>query len=177
MVIGGRVCTCDVPRVRKLRFERSEAFQMRAAWYQKQGPARDVWWSARCRTLIPGLARCAFRIAASGINPAISRNARIHLGWECPIPALSRTAMAPGRLTRSVMACHRNGSVDECGVTAHNPIAHSEQRQSLQWFRCIMSLPCRIACRRKRAHALAFPASQLRAVHVGGEVAGRTVLV
>jgi NADPH2:quinone reductase len=53
--------------------------------------------------------RCAFRIAASGINPGTSRNARIHLGWGCPIPALSRTATVRGWLTRSGDGGHPNG--------------------------------------------------------------------
>jgi hypothetical protein len=115
---------------------------MRAAWYQKQGLRGMCWWSARCRTLIPP--RCAFRIAASASNLGDIKKLRDSFGLGMSYPRVIPHSDGAGMVDRSVMACHRNGSVDECGVTAHNPIAHSEQLQSLQWCCCIMSLPCRM---------------------------------
>jgi hypothetical protein len=136
---------------------------MRAAWYDKQGPARDVLVVGEMPDPYPAAGEVRIRIAASGINPGDIKKRGTLLATACLIRASFRTATAPVRWIRSVMAYRRNGSVDECGVTARNPIAHSEQLQSLPWFRWIMSLPCPIAYRRMRALALAFPASRLTA--------------
>jgi NADPH:quinone reductase len=42
---------------------------MRAAWYEKQGPARDVLTVGEMRDPEPGPREVRIRIAASGVNP------------------------------------------------------------------------------------------------------------
>jgi len=43
---------------------------MRAAWYEKWGPAREVLTVATMPDPVPGGGEVRIRIAASGINPA-----------------------------------------------------------------------------------------------------------
>jgi NADPH2:quinone reductase len=42
---------------------------MRAAWYEKQGPAREVLVVSEMPDPIPGAGEVRIRIAVSGINP------------------------------------------------------------------------------------------------------------
>src|SRR5580704_12402414 len=42
---------------------------MRAAWYEKQGPARDVLTVGEMSDPVPGAGEVRIRVAASGINP------------------------------------------------------------------------------------------------------------
>jgi NADPH:quinone reductase-like Zn-dependent oxidoreductase len=42
---------------------------MRAAWYEKQGPARDVLVVGEMPDPVPGAGEVRIRIAASGVNP------------------------------------------------------------------------------------------------------------
>ena len=56
------------------------------------------WWSARCRTLISGPARCAFRIAASGINPGDIKKRQDSFGLGMPYPRVIPHSDGAGRV-------------------------------------------------------------------------------
>lgn len=48
---------------------------MRVAWYERQGPAREVLTLGEMPNPAPGAGEVRIRVAASGINPATPRNA------------------------------------------------------------------------------------------------------
>ena len=58
---------------------------MRAAWYERQGPAREVLKVGVMADPIPGSGEVRIRIAASGINPGTSRSGRTRSDTGCRI--------------------------------------------------------------------------------------------
>jgi NADPH:quinone reductase len=59
---------------------------MKAAWYEKQGPARDVLVVGEMDEPQPGAGEVRIRVAASGINPGDvkKREDFFHLGMAYP---------------------------------------------------------------------------------------------
>jgi NADPH2:quinone reductase len=68
---------------------------MKAAWYEKQGPARDVLTVGEMPDPTPASGEVRIRITASGISPGDVRNAKIRLATACLTLASSRTVMEP----------------------------------------------------------------------------------
>jgi hypothetical protein len=50
---------------------------MRAAWHEKQGPARDVLVVGEMPDPVPGAGEVRIRIAASSVNPGDRRSGRM----------------------------------------------------------------------------------------------------
>ena len=59
--------------------------RMRAAWYEQQGPARDVLKIGTTAAPSPGPGEVRIRIAASGINPGDIKKRQDAFGYGCPI--------------------------------------------------------------------------------------------
>jgi NADPH2:quinone reductase len=59
---------------------------MRAAWYEKQGPARDVLVVREMPDPRPGAGEVRIRIAASGINPGDIKKRQDSFGLGMPYP-------------------------------------------------------------------------------------------
>jgi len=59
---------------------------MRAAWYEKQGPARDVLVVGEMAEPHPGAGEVRIRIAASGINPGDIKKRQDSFGLGMPYP-------------------------------------------------------------------------------------------
>ena len=59
---------------------------MRAAWYEKQGPARDVLVVGEMDTPQPLAGEVRIRIAASGVNPGDVKKRQDSFGIGMPYP-------------------------------------------------------------------------------------------
>jgi NADPH:quinone reductase len=59
---------------------------MRAAWYETQGPARDVLQVGTMGDPAPGAGDVRIRIAASGINPGDLKKRTNAVGYGMPFP-------------------------------------------------------------------------------------------
>jgi hypothetical protein len=118
---------------------------MRAAWYEKQGPAHEVLMVGEMPDPRPGAGEVRIRIAASGINPGDVKKRQDSFGVACLIRASFRTAMGQGASIRLVMEYLPIGWVGRCGVTARSLIGRSVPPQSSRLCRSIMSLSYRRA--------------------------------
>jgi NADPH:quinone reductase len=61
---------------------------MRAAWYEKQGPAREVLTVGVMADPTPGPGEVRVRIAASGINPGDIKKRQNAFGYGMPYPRI-----------------------------------------------------------------------------------------
>jgi NADPH:quinone reductase len=59
---------------------------MRAAWYEQQGPAREVLKIGDMPDPVPGPSEVRIRIAASGINPGDIKKRQDAFGYGMPYP-------------------------------------------------------------------------------------------
>ena len=59
---------------------------MRAAWYERQGPAREVLEVAELPDPVPGDGEVRIRLLASGINPGDVKKRRDAFGYGMPYP-------------------------------------------------------------------------------------------
>jgi NADPH2:quinone reductase len=59
---------------------------MRAAWYEKQGPANEVLTVGEMPDPRPGAGEVRIRIAASGINPGDIKKRQDSFGLGMPFP-------------------------------------------------------------------------------------------
>jgi NADPH2:quinone reductase len=59
---------------------------MKAAWYEKQGPAREVLTVGEMPDPAPGSGELRIRIATSGINPGDIRKRQDDFGVGMPYP-------------------------------------------------------------------------------------------
>jgi hypothetical protein len=134
---------------------------MRAAWYEKQGPANEVLIVGEMPDPRPAAGEVRIRIAASGINPGDIKKREDSFGLGMPYPRVIPHTTAPVWSTWSVMAYWRNGSGDERGVMARSPIARSGRPQSLLLCRSTMSHRSPRTFLRKRALVLGFPVLRL----------------
>ena len=78
---------------------------MRAAWYEKQGPAKEVLVVGEMPDPHPGAGEVRIRIAASGINPGDVKKRRDAFGYGMPYP-------------RVIPHSDGAGQVDEIGAGA-----------------------------------------------------------
>ena len=69
---------------------------MRAAWYEKQGPAREVLRVGVIADPLPGADELRIRMAASGINPGDIKKRQNAFGYGMPYPLHERSRGLPG---------------------------------------------------------------------------------
>jgi NADPH:quinone reductase len=151
---------------------------MRAAWYEKQGPARDVLVVGEMPDPTPADGEVRIRVAASGINPGDVKKrqdtfatgmafARIiphsdGAGWVDQVgPGVS-----PGWIGRAVW-CYGAQSYRPFGTAAEFTVVPIDK---------IAPLPEKVSM--EQGACLGIPGiTAHRSVHVGGAVSGRTVMV
>jgi NADPH2:quinone reductase len=151
---------------------------MRAAWYEKQGPARDVLVVGEMDNPQPNAGEVRIRIASSGVNPGDvkKREDAFVIGMAYPrvIPhsdgAGTVDAVGPQVpqewLSRRVW-CYGAQSYRPFGTAAEYTVVPLEQ---------VVPLPEEVPM--EQGACLGIPGiTAHRAVHVGGPVDGRTVLV
>ena len=73
---------------------------MRAAWYEKQGPARDVLSFGEMPDPIPAAGEVRIRIAASGSNPGDINKRQDAFGYGMPYPRIIPHSDGAGQVDR-----------------------------------------------------------------------------
>ena len=71
---------------------------MRAAWYEKQGPAREVLTAGEMPDPIPAAGEVRIRIVASGINPGDIKKRQDAFGYGMPYPRVIPHSDGAGRV-------------------------------------------------------------------------------
>ena len=151
---------------------------MRAAWYEKQGPARDVLKVGEMADPTAGPGEVRIRISASGINPGDTKKRGDAFGVGMPFPRVIPHSDGAGRIdqigsdvstewTGRNVWCYGAQSYRAFGTAAEFAVVPVDH---------VAPLPAKVSM--EQGACLGIPGiTGHRAVHVGGEVRGRTVLV
>jgi NADPH2:quinone reductase len=151
---------------------------MKAAWYEKQGPAREVLQVGEMPDPTPSAGEVRIRIVASGINPGDTKKRGDAFGVGMPYPRVIPHSDGAGRIDqigpgvgaewmgRNVW-CYGAQSYRAFGTAAEFTVVPVDH---------VAPLPARVSM--EQGACLGIPGiTGHRAVHVGGDVRGRTVLV
>jgi NADPH2:quinone reductase len=151
---------------------------MKAAWYERQGPAREVLIIGEMPDPTPAAGEVRIRIAASGINPGDVKKRQNTFGVGMPYPRVIPHSDGAGRVDqlgagvpsewmgRSVW-CYGAQSYRPFGTAAEFTVVPVDQ---------IAPLPEKVPM--EQGACLGIPGiTAHRAVHVAGSVNGRAVLV
>ncbi len=151
---------------------------MKAAWYEKPGPARDVLKVGEMPDPTPAEGEVRIRIAASGINPGDIKKRQDAFGLGMAYPRVIPHSDGAGRvdqigagvasewLGREIW-CYGAQSYRAFGTAAEFTVVPVDQ---------VAPLPKNVSM--EQGACLGIPGlTAHRAVHVAGPVSGRTVLV
>jgi NADPH2:quinone reductase len=151
---------------------------MRAAWYEKQGPAREVLVVGEMADPHPAAGEVRIRIAASGINPGDIKKRQDSFGVGMPYPRVIPHSDGAGRVDQvgdGVSADWVGRPVWCYGAQSYRPFGTAAEFTVVPQDHVAL-LPESVTP--DRGACLGIPGiTAHRAVHVGGDVAGRTVLV
>ena len=151
---------------------------MKAAWYEKQGPAREVLVVGEMADPIPAAGEIRIRIAASGVNPGDIKKRENAFSFGMPYPRVIPHSDGAGRVDQlgaGVPAewmgrpvwCYGAQSYRPFGTAAEFTVVPADQ---------VAPLPEGVSM--EQGACLGIPGiTAHRAVHVAGSVNGRTVLV
>src|SRR5689334_13659139 len=151
---------------------------MKAAWYEKQGPAREVLTLGEMPDPHPAPGEVRIRIAASGINPGDIKKRQDSFGYGMPYRRVIPHSDGAGQVDQvgDGVSSEWVGRQVWCyGAQSYRPFGTAAEFTvvPLDHFAPLPGnvTPDQGAC-------LGIPGiTAHRAVHVGGDVAGRTVLV
>jgi NADPH2:quinone reductase len=151
---------------------------MKAAWYEKQGPAREVLVVGEMPDPMPAAGEVRIRIAASGANPGDIKKREDAFGYGMPYPRVIPHSDGAGRVDqlgagvpsewmgRSAW-CYGAQSYRPFGTAAEFTVVPVDQ---------VVPMPETVPM--EQGACLGIPGiTAHRAVHVAGSVNGRTVLV
>jgi NADPH2:quinone reductase len=151
---------------------------MRAAWYEQQGPAREVLRVGVMADPTPGAGEVRIRIAASGVNPGDIKKRQNAFGYGMPYPRVIPHSDGAGQVDlvgagasadwigRRVW-CYGAQSYRAFGTAAEYAVVPTSQ---------VTPLPDGVSF--EQGACLGIPAiTAHRCVHTAGPVEGRTVLV
>ncbi len=151
---------------------------MRAAWYEKQGPARDVLKVGEMVDPLPGAGEVRIRIAASGINPGDTKKRGDTFGLGMPYPRVIPHSDGAGRVDQigEGVASEWMGQQVWCyGAQSYRPFGTAAEFTVVPVDQ-VAPLPESVSM--EQGACLGIPGiTAHRAVHVAGSIAGRTVLV
>jgi NADPH:quinone reductase len=151
---------------------------MKAAWYEKQGPARDVLVVGETPDPIPAAREVRIRIAASGINPGDIKKRQDAFGYGMAYPRVIPHSDGAGRVDQlgsGVSAEWMGRSVWCYGAQSYRPFGTAAEFTVVPVDQ-IAPLPEKASM--EQGACLGIPGiTAHRAVHVGGAVSGRTVMV
>jgi NADPH:quinone reductase len=151
---------------------------MKAAWYEKQGAARDVLRVGVMDDPQPAEGEVRIRVAVSGVNPGDVKKREDAFGVGMPYPRIIPHSDGAGTVDRvgpgvsqewvgRRVWCYGAQSYRPFGTAAEYVVVPSRQA---------VALPDRVPF--EQGACLGIPGiTAHRAVHVGGPVEGRTVLV
>ena len=151
---------------------------MKAAWYEKQGPPRDVLVVGEMPDPIPAAGEVRIRIAASGINPGDTKKRQDVFGVGMPYPRVIPHSDGAGRVDQlgaGVSSEWMGRSVWCYGAQSYRPFGTAAEFTVVPVDH-VAPLPERVTT--QQGACLGIPGiTAHRAVHVAGSVQGRTVLV
>jgi NADPH2:quinone reductase len=151
---------------------------MKAAWYERQGPAREVLVVAEMPTPEPGPDEVRIRVAASGVNPGDIKKRQDAFGYGMPFPRVIPHSDGAGIIDRAGAGvpasrvgervwCYGAQSYRPFGTAAEYVVVPAGQAVPLPDGAPFVQGAC-LGISGITAH---------RCVHVAGPVAGRAVLV
>jgi NADPH2:quinone reductase len=151
---------------------------MKAAWYEKQGTAREVLVVGEMPDPIPAAGEVRIRIAASGVNPGDIKKRENAFGVGMAYPRVIPHSDGAGRVDQlgaGVSSEWMGRSVWCYGAQSYRPFGTAAEFTAVpvdQVARLPESAPM------EQGACLGIPGiTAHRAVHVAGSVNGRTVLV
>jgi NADPH2:quinone reductase len=151
---------------------------MRAAWYETQGPAREVLKVGIMAEPTPGPGEVRIRIAASGINPGDIKKRQNAFGYGMPYPRVipHSDGAGPVDLVGEGVAAEWIGRRVWCyGAQSYRPFGTAAEYTVVPASQAV-SLPDGVSF--EWGACLGIPAiTAHRCVHAAGPVDGRTVLV
>ena len=151
---------------------------MKAAWYEKQGPARKVLTVGEIPDPHPGPGEVRIRISSSGINPGDIKKRQNAFGYGMAYPRVIPHSDGAGHVDQlgpGVSAERAGRSVWCYGAQSYRPFGTAAELTVVPVDR-IAPLPERVSM--EQGACLGIPGiTAHRAVHVGGAVSGRTVVV
>src|SRR6202012_1635973 len=151
---------------------------MKAAWYEKQGPARDVLTVGEMPDPAPGPGELRIRIAASGINPGDIRKRQDDFGYGMAYPRVIPHSDGAGQVDQVGDGVSRDwlGKSVWCyGAQSYRPFGTAAEFRVVPEAQAVL-LPANVTM--DQGACLGIPGiTAHRAVHVAGPVSGRTVLI
>jgi NADPH2:quinone reductase len=151
---------------------------MKAAWYEKQGPARSVLVVGEMPDPIPAAGEVRIRIAASGINPGDVKKRSDAFGVGMPYPRVIPHSDGAGRVDQlgaGLPSEWMGRSVWCYGAQSYRPFGTAAEFTVVPVDH-VARLPENVTM--EQGACLGIPGiTAHRAVHVAGSVNGRTVLV
>lgn len=151
---------------------------MRAAWYEKQGPARDVLTVGEMPDPIPGPGEVRIRIATSGINPGDVKKRSDTFGLGMAYPRVIPHSDGAGQIDKVGAGISSDwiGRRVWCfGAQSYRPFGTAAEFTVVPMEK-VAPLPDSVSM--EQGACLGIPGiTAHHAVHVAGSVKGRTVLV
>jgi len=151
---------------------------MKAAWYEKQGPAREVLVVGEMSDPVPAAGEVRIRVAASGINPGDVKKRQDAFGIGMAYPRVIPHSDGAGHVDQigpGVTSDWMNRPVWCYGAQSYRPFGTAAEFTVLPVDN-IAPLPERVSM--EQGACLGIPGiTAHRAVHVGGPISGRTVMV
>jgi NADPH:quinone reductase len=151
---------------------------MKAAWYEKQGPAREVLVAGEMADQIPAAGEVRIRIAASGINPGDIKKREDAFGYGMAYPRVIPHSDGAGRVDQlgaGVPSEWTGRSVWCYGAQSYRPFGTAAEFTVVPLDQ-VAPLPEGVSM--EQGACLGIPGiTAHRAVHVAGSLNGRTVLV
>jgi len=151
---------------------------MKAAWYEKQGAARDVLIVGNMDDPQPRTGEVRIRLAFSGVNPGDVKKRQDSFGVGMPYPRVIPHSDGSGTVDAVGQGVSREwvGRRVWCyGAQSYRPFGTAAE-YTLVPLKQVVQLPNGVPL--EQGACLGIPGiTAHRAVHVAGSVAGRTVLV
>ncbi len=151
---------------------------MKAAWYEKQGPAREVLNLGEMPDPTPGPGEVRIRVEASGINPGDTKKRGDAFGVGMLYPRVIPHSDGAGRVDQvgAGVSSEWMGRAVWCyGAQSYRPFGTAAEFTVVPVDH-IAPLPANVSV--EQGACLGIPGiTAHRAVHIGGAVNGRTVLI
>jgi NADPH2:quinone reductase len=151
---------------------------MRAAWYEKQGPAREVLTVGEMPDPVPAAGEVRIRVAASGINPGDIKKRLDAFGYGMAYPRVIPHSDGAGHVDQVGGGVSREWigrSVWCFGAQSYRPFGTAAEFTVVPLDQ-VAPLPENVSM--DQGACLGIPGiTAHRAVHVGSTVTGRTILV
>lgn len=151
---------------------------MKAAWYEQQGPAREVLTVGEMDDPVPGPGELRIRVAASGVNPGDIKKRRNEFGYGMPCPRVIPHSDGAGEVDQvgdGVSGDWLGERVWCFGAQTGRPFGTAAEYTVVPAQQAVL-LP--EGASMEQGACLGIPGiTGYRAVHAAGPPAGRTVLV